>query len=163
MDVIAFQRRLLVHALHVIACDGDVDPMEIKELRSLTSSSPHFSELEVERELAESLEALRAGGPAAIESALQELGRETVPRRMALRLLDVLLQVIHADGRVHDSERQYLQRAREALGIPLGEIAMEFPERFAMFVPGSGGAFQAAGAFHLPEALPDASEFFAPN
>jgi uncharacterized tellurite resistance protein B-like protein len=163
MDLIEFQRMSLVHTLHVVACDGDFDPREVDEIRRMTTATPYFSELDPERELAEALEALRTGGAALIDRTLGDLSARAVPQKQMLKLLEVLLHAVHADDLVHESERLYLQRVREALRISVAEVAAHFPNRFALFVPGAGSSFQGPPDFQMPVSLPDASQFLAPN
>jgi uncharacterized tellurite resistance protein B-like protein len=160
MDLSDYQRLLLKHALYIMACDGDVDAREVQEIRRFTTDTPFFDGLDVEQELTTALNELNSGGAAAIEAALQELPDQQVNDRQRQRLLDVLLQVVDADGAVQDSERVYLQRVRAALKVPVEEVARRYADRFALFVPGATAAFGAASSFALPAALPAAPDFF---
>jgi uncharacterized tellurite resistance protein B-like protein len=159
MDIEDFQRTLLVHALHVIACDGEIDSREVEEIRRLTATTPHFSEIDTEQELTVALKHLRENGAVVIDEALTRLSSAVVTHRQSLKLLEVLLQVVHADDLVHEAERAYLQRTREALGLDVGEVAEQFTQYFSIFVRGSGSNFQEEKCFQLPASLPDASEF----
>jgi uncharacterized tellurite resistance protein B-like protein len=159
MNLIEYQRLVLVNALNVIACDGDIDDREVEELRRMTTATPYFDELNVEEELAAALRALSEGGPGAIDRALEDLCSAEMTDRQRLKLLEVLLRVIHADDVVREAECAYLQRAREALEVPIEVLARHFPTRFALFMPGAGSGFQAGRPFAFPDNLPDISHF----
>lgn len=158
MELQQYQRLLLQQALHVMACDGHVDAREIDEFRRLTGTTPYFDELDVEQEVTEALQTLEERGPAAVEDSLEQLRSEDLSDRQRLRLLEILLHVVHADDSIEAEECEYLQRTRDALGIPIADVAAHFPTRFSVFVPGAGDSFVAGTPFRLPDVLPDVSD-----
>jgi uncharacterized tellurite resistance protein B-like protein len=159
MEAHEYQRMVLVHALHIMACDGGIDDREVNEIRRMITDTPYFDELTMEEELGPALERLKAGGAEAIDEGFEELGRLGLPDRQRMRLLDVLLHVVHADETVNEAECTYLQRTQAALGLTVDDVAHQFPNNFSLFVPGAGRGFSVRPQFEIPIEFPDAGQF----
>jgi uncharacterized tellurite resistance protein B-like protein len=158
MELQQYQRLLLQQALHVMACDGHVDAREIDQFRRLTGTTHYFDELDVEQDVTETIQILEDRGPAAVDDALEQLRSADLSERQRFRLLEILLDVVHADDSIEAEECHYLQRTRDVLGIPIADVAAHFPTRFSAFVPGAGDSFVAGTRFRLPDVLPDVSD-----
>ena len=159
MNPIDYQRVVLTHAVHAIACDGEIDPREISEIRRLVTQTPYFDALDAEVEITTVLNELRNEGSRAVERHLRQLGESTFSERHRMRLLEVLLHVVHADGVISEPERIYLQRVRAALDVTMSELVVHFPTRLALLAPPSSITYDTVTEFTLPDSMPDTSQF----
>lgn len=159
MDPTEYQRLVLTHAVHAIACDGEIHPQEVDEIRRMVRETPYFDVLDAEREVAAALEGLREGSRT-VERQLAVLAEQGLSEPQRIRLLEVLLHAVHADGAVSSPEKAYLQRVRSALGIGTGELVRHFPTRLTLLSPTPGASFEEVVEFTLPDTIPDTTSFF---
>jgi uncharacterized tellurite resistance protein B-like protein len=155
MELSSYQRLALQHALHVIACDGEIHPSEVDELRRLAEDTPYFDEIDSDAELAGALAELRSRGVDAITAGLDRLSNEDLTPRQRLKMLEILLRVVHADDNVEPAECAYLQQAQGALRVTTEEIAKHYPAHFSLFMPGAAQSFRSGPGFKLPDSIPE--------
>lgn len=146
MDRTDYQRLLLKHAVHAMACDGEVHPDEVSEVRRLVDTTPYFEDVDVGEEMDATVATLRADGAGEVRSGVAALAGADLNRVQKLRVLEVLLSVVSADRVVGDEERSYVGAVREALGLTTADLVTRFPTDLGVLMSPPTGEFgEAAG------------------
>ena len=141
MDTDTYQRLLLKHALHTMACDGEVHPEEIAQVRRLIADTPYFVDIDAAAEAEAVLSQLREGGMAEVDQAVGILDGADLDSSQRLRFMEVLLSVMDADDVVTGLEQHYLRRVRSALGVQTHDLVTHFPTRLSWLMGSPAGSF----------------------
>ena len=122
---------LLSHYLRVaygcMACDGDIDPSEVSCLRSIAVQMGQPVE-EVDATLAEIGEEFAADARGAVAEARNRLRRAELRHDDALLLLDILVQLVEADGEILPNETTFVRDLVHALALDRTRLREEHPE-----------------------------------
>ena len=110
-----------------LACDGDIDPSEIACLRSVAVQMGQPFE-EVDADLDAIRDAFASDAIQVIEETKQTLRQANLSHQDAVMLMDLLAQVIEADGKVHAHETLYVQDIVYDLGLDRKALQQEHPE-----------------------------------
>ena len=112
-------RRLLFHtAALAMACDGEVHPDEIRELKLVARHTKYFSGLNLEAEIATFFRVLEDNKHAALELYFKELASAALDPVRELQVLEVALRMIYADHKVVENEEKFCRLIRKSLRVP---------------------------------------------
>ena len=133
-----YQRLLLTHAVHAMACDGDIHAEEVAAIQRLVRSTPYFEDIDTAAETEGAVATLRSEGSGAIHSAVAALSDADLTAVQQKRLLEVVLSIIQADHVVEDTERAYVGSVRDALGLTTTDLVTNFPTSLSLLMSSSG-------------------------
>lgn len=130
-----FKKILFKGAFSVMACDGEVAEAEVSEMKEMMSNAPYFDGLEHDAELKTAFEDIKVNGTKSIESFFQLLKSSQLSEKQELQLVEVLIRMINADGKVEDSELHFMHKIRSSL-TQLSDIniIVHFPHDFDMLM-----------------------------
>ena len=122
---------LLAHYLRTaygcMACDGDIDPSEISCLRSIAVQMGQ-PVAEVDATLAAIREEFANDARGMVDKARNRLRRTGLRHDDALLLLDMLVQLVEADGTIRPSETQFVRDLAHSLALDRARLRDEHPE-----------------------------------
>ena len=122
---------LFAHYLRVaygcMACDGDIDPSEISCLRSIAVQMGQ-PVAEVDATLAAIREEFANDARGMVDKARNRLRRTELRHDDALLLLDMLVQLVEADGTIRPNETTFVRELVHALALDRATLREEHPE-----------------------------------
>ena len=128
MDKEAFHKQMLHSAFCVMACDGEIHDLEIREIKHMAETTPYFSDLDIDAELKEMLMALKDKGRLFFSEYFEYLEQQEIDDVQKLLLFEVVLRVIYADKKLDDNEVVFLRALKKRLNIPDALILDRFGE-----------------------------------
>lgn len=127
MKHITFRPLLFEAAFCVMACDGEVHEQELAEIKTITENTLYFDGLDHGEELNRLIQQFQAEGKKHLENFFEQLEQRQLDDVQKERLIEVCLRVITADDKVEDSELQFLQKVKQALGLTDAALVALFP------------------------------------
>ena len=122
---------LLAHYLRVaygcMACDGDIDPSEVSCLRSIAVQMGQ-PVAEVDTTLASIRDEFANDARGMVDKAKNQLRRTELRHDDALLLLDMLVQLVEADGTIRPDETTFVRELVYALALDRSALREEHPE-----------------------------------
>lgn len=122
---------LLPHYLRVaygcIACDGDIDASEVSCLRSIAVQMGQPVD-EVDATLLAVREEFSKDSRGMVEQASNQLQSTGLQHGDALLLLDMLVQLVEADGAIRPNETQFVRDLVYSLALDRARLREEHPE-----------------------------------
>lgn len=129
MKNIDFKTFLFKSAVIAMACDGDIAEAEISEIRNIVANEIYFMGYDFEEPLKSNTENIKANGKNAINQYLQEIVTNDLNAHQEILLIEVLLRMILADGKVDENELKFLQMAKSKLKTDEQTLIVKFPHQ----------------------------------
>ena len=129
MNNTEFKSFLFKSAVMAMACDGDIAEAEISEIRNIVANEIYFMGYDFEEPLKLNTENIKLNGKNAINQYLQEIVTSDLNDHQEILLIEVLLRMILADGKVDESELKFLQMAKSKLKTDEQTLIMKFPHQ----------------------------------
>ena len=129
MDSVAYQKLLFRAAVGVMASDGEVHDDEIQELELACKNTGFFSDISCEEEFKAALDELDAEGNSFVGRLIVDLGSAEMAPAQELQLLEVVLRIIYADGRIDDNELKFLELLKKQLNIFKKLMEMKYSQK----------------------------------
>tara|TARA_B100000963_G_C22343244_1_gene543908 strand:+ start:144 stop:623 length:480 start_codon:yes stop_codon:yes gene_type:complete len=104
-------------AVAAISCDGDIDDSEIEKLKQIEKSSPYFSEFDLSKTLEDSLEKSIADLNEFQKNLFLNIKTLDLNFVQQLSAIDVSLEIIQADGKIENSEIDFVKNLRSCLSV----------------------------------------------
>jgi uncharacterized tellurite resistance protein B-like protein len=117
MDSLSFKEILLDVAVCSIACDGDFDEREIKELKSIEKNSTYFSGVDLEKMLLSSIEKCKLNYTLYKEEVFEKIIKNDLSVVNQLTILEISLRIIAADGIEKNIEKEFVNELRKNLDV----------------------------------------------
>lgn len=124
-----FKSFLFKSAVMAMACDGDIAEAEISEIRNIVANEIYFMDYDFEESLKNNTENIKVNGKNAIDQYLQEIATNDLNDNQEVLLIEVLLRMILADGKVNKSELTFLQMAKSKLKTDEQTLIIKFPHQ----------------------------------
>ena len=124
-----FKPFLFKSAVMAMACDGHIADTEISEIRNIVANEIYFMGYDFEEPLKSNTENIKANGKNAINQYLQEIVNNDLNDHQEILLIEVLLRMILADGKVDESELKFLQMAKSKLKTDEQTLIVKFPHQ----------------------------------
>ena len=124
-----FKSFLFKSAVMAMACDGDIAETEISEIRNIVANEIYFMGYDFEEPLKSNTENIKANGKNAINKYLQEIVANDLNDHQEILLIEVLLRMILADGKVDESELKFLHMAKSKLKTDEQTLIVKFPHQ----------------------------------
>lgn len=112
-----FQKLLFKTAFCLMACDGHIHELEIKELKQMIKSTTYFKGIDLTGEVEELLKDLREKGKPLIDEILEDLHRLNLSSVQELLILEVAFRLVHADNILEENEIKFIRFLRGKLRI----------------------------------------------
>lgn len=120
-----------------MACDGDIAPAEVSCLRSIAVQMGQPAE-EVEATLASIRIAFADDPVGTVGQAMEELRESSLSHDDAVLLLDILVQLVEADGTIHHREADFIRDLVQRLALNRAALRRTHPEWRTYLVEGFG-------------------------
>ncbi len=111
-----------------MACDGDIDPNEVKLIRDLGTNTGTFGDRNIDEPLERMLDEINEIGGQFLGNYFTELSQVNLTEAEELKLIKVSIDTINADDKVEYSEIKFFKIVRDKLNIDNETILAEIPE-----------------------------------
>lgn len=118
-----------------MACDGDIAPEEVDQIKEYVKTSSLFENLEVEKLLNEYITSINATGISFLNSYIKELSNENLTTEQELQIVKIAIAMIEADNEILYSEVKFFKRIRQCLSISDEDILRELPDKEDYLLP----------------------------
>ena len=129
-----------------MACDGDIAPAEVSCLRSIAVQMGQPA-TEVEAALKSIGKAFAADSAGTVGRALKELRESKLSGEDSALLLDILVQLVEADGTIRHSEAHFIRELVERLALDREALRRAHPEWRTYLVEGFRGVREVGGSY----------------
>jgi|TARA_B110000971_G_scaffold214467_1_gene246575 uncharacterized tellurite resistance protein B-like protein len=117
MESIEFKKILFKTAFCVMACDGDIDELEIEEMKKIDSSTSYFNDIDLSNELTSLISSVKSRGKIVVQELFKTLRDNELSMVQELLIIEVALRIINADNKVDENEIKFLNLLRSKLDI----------------------------------------------
>tara|TARA_B110000902_G_scaffold182778_1_gene206984 strand:- start:963 stop:1469 length:507 start_codon:yes stop_codon:yes gene_type:complete len=117
MESIEFKKILFKTAFCVMACDGDIDELEIEEMKKIDSSTSYFNDIDLSSELTSLISSVKSRGKIVVQELFKTLRDNELSMVQELLIIEVALRIINADNKVDENEIKFLNLLRSKLDI----------------------------------------------
>lgn len=111
-----------------MACDGDIDPREVKLIARLHSKKKIFGEIDIELELKELGKAINENSQRFMKDYFNELSSIQLNESNELKIIEVAIDTIKADDKIEYSEIKFFKVIRSKLKIDNQSILSKYPD-----------------------------------
>lgn len=130
-----FKKVLLKGAFSIMACDGEIAESEVAQMKEMLLNSPYFDGLEHDVEMKAAFEDIKSNGSRSIENFFNLLKSSELTERQEFQLVEVLVRMIEADGKVEDSELFFMHSIKSSLKQLTDEkIMINFPRHIDLLL-----------------------------
>jgi len=130
-----FKKVLFKGAFSVMACDGEVAESEVAEMKEMLTNSPYFEGLDHDAEVKAAFEDLKTNGVDSIANFFRLLKSSELSERQEFQLIEVLVRMVEADGKIEDSELSFMHQIKSTLKHFTDEkIVINFPRHIDMLL-----------------------------
>lgn len=112
-----FQKLLLETVICSIACDGDIDDREVAELHKMVSHAQYFKGFNGHVSLEDMVQSVKSDGRSFLKAYFELLENTDLSPVQELLVLEVVLRIIQADGRLDDNEITFLKLVRSSFSV----------------------------------------------
>jgi uncharacterized tellurite resistance protein B-like protein len=128
MKAINFNKLLLKTAFSCMACDGDIDKREVKLIKQLHQENKTFGDIDIDSELDILLLAINKEGHQFLKGYFNLLKSFELTQNEELKLIEIAIEVIKADGIIEYSEIKFFKVIRSNLKIKDEKILEKYPD-----------------------------------
>jgi uncharacterized tellurite resistance protein B-like protein len=111
-----------------MACDGDIDKLEIKLIKKLQKENNLFGDIDINTELDNLLLAINNDGQQFLKNYFDELSTSHLTESNELKLIEVAIDTIKADKKIEYSEIKFFKIIRSKLKINNEPILEKHPD-----------------------------------
>jgi hypothetical protein len=111
-----------------MACDGDIDQREVKQIKKLDKDQNVFGNIDIESELNVLLASINHDGQNFLREYFHQLKAITLTNEQELKIIEVAISTIMADEQVDYSELKFFKVIRSKLKIENDKILDIHPE-----------------------------------
>jgi len=128
MKTLQFNKLLLKTAFSCMACDGDIDKREVKLIKKLQKENQTFGEIDINTELDTLLLDINKDSQQFFKDYFNELAISELTEANELKLIEVAIDTIKADGKIEYSEIKFFKVIRSKLKIDNEPILAKHPD-----------------------------------
>lgn len=128
MEKVQFEKLLLRTAFYFMACDGDIDPEELKLIREMGEESQLFGDIDLNADLDKMLGDINALGGQFLINYFTELSEADLTDEEQIQLIKISIDTINADNKVEYSEIKFFKIVRDKLSVDDHDILDVMPE-----------------------------------
>ncbi|WP_035671310.1 TerB family tellurite resistance protein [Flavobacterium sp. 83] len=134
MKNLDFKNFLFKSAVMAMACDGDIADEEVIEIKKIVANEIYFLGYDFEEPLKVNIDNIKVNGRNAINLYLQEIVSNDLNEHQELLIIEILLRVIQADGKVEESESKFLQMVKSKLKVDEQTLIIKFPQQIEVLM-----------------------------
>ena len=112
-----FKQLLFKVAFCAMACDGEIDDLEVKELHLIDKNTSYFSAIDLSEELEDLINNFKATGILVIEELFIYLRESKLSTIQELLILEVALRIVNADNKHDENEIKFIHLLRSKLEL----------------------------------------------
>ena len=112
-----FKKILFKTAFCSMACDGNIDDLEIEEMKQIDKNTSYFSKVDLSKELDKLIKKIKADGKKVISELFETLRNVDLNIVQELLVLEVAMRIISADNRHEKNEIKFLNLLRSKLDV----------------------------------------------
>ena len=109
-----------------MTCDGELHQDELDSIRTLSEKSRIFADLDLNTELKRLSDELQQSTRASFRKFFSEVKVASLELSEQMQVMEVVIRVIYADGRIDENEVMYLKKIISILGTPLELLEQRF-------------------------------------
>lgn len=128
MERISFNKLLLKTAFSCMACDGEIDPKEVKLIESLHEEKKLFGDIDLFAEVNKHRKAINASSGIFLKGYFNELASNELSQAEELKIIEVAIDTIKADKKIKYSEIKFFKVIRSKLRIDNEPILAVHPD-----------------------------------
>lgn len=117
MDKTEFKKLLFKVAFCAMACDGEIAPEEIEEMKKIEKNTSFFRAFDLSHELTQLIEELNNKGIRIVEELFQNLKESDLNAIQELIILEVAIRIIAADKKYDENEIKFINLLRAKLKV----------------------------------------------
>lgn len=118
----------LLTAFVCSACDGDIAVEELAYVKDQAKDTDIFGDLEVENLLNNYVQQINTEGITFINRFVCDLADSELTEEQQLKVIEIAIKMIEADGKIEYSEVKFFKKLRPALTISDEAILARMPE-----------------------------------
>lgn len=126
METTKFKKLLFSIACSAIACDGQVDEREVRELKYLAKSTTYFKGVDLTRKLDRFVESFKDNPEETIENIISQLKDSFLNPVEEMLVLEIVLRLVYSDTRIDEKEIAFIKSIRESLTLDDDIITQRF-------------------------------------
>lgn len=135
MKNIDFKKVLFKGVFSVMACDGEVAESEVAEMKEMLTNSPYFEGLDHDVEMKAAYQDLKINGVKSLDNFFNLLKSSELSEKQEFQLVEVLVRMVEADGKIDDSELSFMHQVKSTLKQLTDEkIIISFPRHIDMLL-----------------------------
>ncbi|NOQ76074.1 MAG: hypothetical protein GQ574_28980 [Crocinitomix sp.] len=128
MEKEQFEKLLLRTAFCFMACDGDIDPDEVKMIREMAQETQLFGDIDLKANLDKMLGDINELGGQFLIDYFTDLKVADLTDEEQITLIKVSIDTINADNKVEYSEIKFFKIVRDKLSVADHDILDVMPE-----------------------------------
>ena len=117
MEHFNFQKLLFRSAVCVMACDGEIHEDEKKEIEKIVNTTHYFKGMDCSSELQHIIAEIGEQGRTVIRSYFDQIRESDFTPVQELLLLEILMRIINADGKLDPNEIKFLHIVKSKLKV----------------------------------------------
>ncbi len=117
MDNIEFKELLFKVAFCAMACDGEIQPEEIDELKIMDKKTSYFADIDLSDELKQLIDDFKNKGAKVIEELFVNLKETKLNPIQELLVLEVAIRIAYANDVIDDNEEKFIHLLRSKLEL----------------------------------------------
>ena len=112
-----YRKLLLSAGFHAMTCDGELHQDEIDSIRALAEKSKIFADLDLNTELNRLSDELQESTRKSFRKFFSEVQSANLEFSEQMQVMEIVIRVVYADGRIDENEIMYLNKIISILGI----------------------------------------------
>ena len=117
MEKVAYQKVLFKTVMCVMACDGEIHESEIKEVELACHQTEYFKDLVFKDELDIAIKEFSQDEKKFVWDCISSFSEHSLSPVQELQVLELILRIIYADGRIDRNEIEFLKIVKSHLNV----------------------------------------------
>lgn len=117
------------------ACDGEIAPEEVSLVKQLSEKEEVFEKMNVESQLNIYVNQINVQGKKFLKNFLYELEETSLSAEAQIKLIDLAIKMIEADGQILYSEVKFFKKIRNRLNVSDDDIIANLPNSADYLLP----------------------------
>lgn len=132
-NIYDFNKILLKTAFSFMTCDGHIAPNEVALIRKMAEEDRAFGEIDIDTELDFLIEVINTLGMGFLKDYFKVLKNARLKQEQELKLIDMAIKTLYADGKVDYNEVKFFRIFRSLLTVTdnqILELNPHLPDQF---------------------------------
>lgn len=133
-NIYDFNKILLKTAFSFMTCDGHIAPNEVALIRKMAEEDKAFGEIDIDTELDFLIEVINTMGMGFLKDYFKVLKNAPLKQEQELKLIDMAVKTLFADGKVDYNEVKFFRIFRSMLSVTDQQIIDQNPHLSDQFL-----------------------------